>query len=249
MFNIFDNVVYDGTEDNIGDRERAYFVRGYVNRPNDSLSLLFQCAEHWAFVWHDKDNKVPHCHFIVRFKNNKTPSAMARWLRKIDNKQNWHFSALRDKYAAFDYLYHRDEKSIAEGKIRYNDVLTDDIAYFTRGGQSDRDNQAFYNDLVINKLSRADMAKKYGRDYLKNITKYEDARNLIIAENEIATNEQDSQLSGLYKLPSEYWSFQFAENFCRALIKTLKVQGIKFDNVDAACIDAAISNLCSDYFD
>lgn len=178
------NVAFEGKETEIADRERGYFIRGYVKRPNDDLTLLLQSCKHWAYVWHDKDDKEAHCHIIVYFANNKTPTALARILRKIDKVQNWHFSVLRDKYSAFDYLHHRDEKSVEAGKHRYPDgeVLTDDTAWFTRGGQSDRDNEAFYRDLIETPLSYAEMGRKYGRDYMKNYHAYDTFRKQVYYE-------------------------------------------------------------------
>lgn len=239
---IFKNVVFEGDEKNLAMRERAYFVRGYVKRPNENLSLLFQSTEHWAYVWHDKDEKEPHCHIIVRFRYNKTPTAFAKILLGIDNLQNWHFSALRDKYTAFDYLYHRDEKSIAENKTRYNDgdVLTDDIAYFTRGGQSSRDNLAFYNDLIENNLSHIEMARKYGRDYLKNIARYDEAKKTILDELKPKTDDKECYF------PAEYATPLFLENLCYFLLTELKQRGLRV-NIDPLEIDTVIQNLTKNY--
>lgn len=246
LIKIFKNVVFEGDEKTLSSRERAYFVRGYVNRPNDSLSLLFQSAEHWAFVWHDKDDKTPHCHFIVRFKYNKTPSAFARILRGIDPVQNWHFSALRDKYSAFDYLHHRDEKSIEQGKARYNEgeVLTDDIAYFTRGGQGARDNLAFYNDLVENNLSHVEMARKYGRDYLKNMARYDEAKEILQSELNPKPNDTPE---GLQAIPAEYFPKSLAEEMLYSFVKQLKVHGQKF-SIEEFEVDAIIQDLTKQYF-
>lgn len=246
LTHIYPNVAFEGDQTALGERERAYFVRGYVNRPNEKLSLLFQSAEHWAYVWHDKDDKAPHCHFIVRFKYNKTPTAFARILRGIDPKQNWHFSALRDKYHAFDYLHHRDEKSIEQSKAHYSEgeVLTDDIAYFTRGGQSSRDNQAFYLDLVEHNLSHVEMAKKYGRDYLKNLARYDEAKEILQAEINPPFHEP---LEGLQAIPAEYFPKSLAEEMLYSFVKQLKVHGQRF-SIEEFEIDTIIQDLTKQYF-
>lgn len=185
VIDVLDRVCFEGSNDQLASRERSFFVRGYVSH-KDLLSL-FSSADHYAYVWHDRDNKEPHCHFIIRYMYNKTPTAFAKLLKGVNANQNWYFSCTRDKYCAFDYLLHRDQSSIEKGKFRYSesDIICDDINYFTRGGYealADLKTQAFYNDLVINQLPRHEMALKYGRDYIKNIRSYEESRKLIMQD-------------------------------------------------------------------
>lgn len=244
------NVCFEGNTDDLKERAYAYFIRGYVKPiENELLTLLLQSAKHWAYVWHDKDDKAPHCHIIVIFQYNKTPTAMAKELCRIDNTQNWHFSILHDRYHAFDYLYHRDVKSIELGKYPYtdSDVMTEDISFFTRGGQSARDNLAFYNDLVENNFSHVEMARKYGRDYLKNIAKYDKAKAIL--QREISQGNEDTSFEGLNALTPSYWGEPLATDMLLTFVNKLKTLGIKFEGYTSIDIDRIIRDTCTLYFE
>lgn len=241
------NVCFEGTDDDLKERAYAYFIRGYVKpTENELLQLMLQGASHWAYVWHDKDDKAPHCHIILIFKYNRTPTALAKELCRIDNKQNWHFSILHDKYHAFDYLHHRDVKSVESGKYLYpeREVFTEDVAFFTRGGSHARDSLAFYNDLVENNLSRVEMARKYGRDYLKNIAKYDEAKEILQRE---IHNSNEPNFEGINALPCSYWSEPLATDLCLSLIVALKNNDVKFNHLSNDDIDRIIRDTCTMY--
>ena len=81
-------------------------------------------------------------------------------------------------FRAFEYLVHKNDPD----KIQYqlSDVVTDDLPFWQTLVSSKPDNGEFVVDLA--NLSPLEMAVKYGRDYIKNYSKYADFKRLFLSE-------------------------------------------------------------------
>ena len=85
---------------------------------------------------------------------------------------------------AYEYLWHKNEID----KYIYNKEIVkyDDENFWSKVEQEEREdtqkNEEFVDDLLSNEYDRVEMAKKYGRDYIKNLKNYEYFRNQIIFE-------------------------------------------------------------------
>ena len=125
---------------------------------------------HISYILHDKDIdnsgnlKQPHYHFNVRYKN---PVTYERAYSDIKSfvEGNLFCEVCRDLSLAYSYLTHKNDKD----KYQYSD---DDI---TKIGDYIpqtfiNDNDEFLFDLFS--LHPLDMARKYGRDFIKNYSSY-----------------------------------------------------------------------------
>lgn len=197
---ITDKVIFKGSQEEfINGRFRAFFVCSYAT--HEQLRDLFVYCEKFAFITHDKDvkedgsPKMTHCHFIIRYRDALTPSAFGKKIARLASSEQTEFSPLGDKYCAIDYMLHRDSKSAELGKHLYKDtdILTDDLAYFFRTKEEEKakhNNEEFFNDLLDGNLSKREMALKYGRDYAKNLVRYDQFAKEVAREEYVATLPQ-----------------------------------------------------------
>lgn len=181
-----EKVLFEGSKKEFGSQQRGFFVRTYL--PTDKLIEFFQYADHYAIIEHDKDEGTTHRHFIVRFKN---PVNVGGFCKKLNNPDEQSYvRVLHDKYSAFDYLLHRDEKSVAAGKYRYDEkqVLTDDYSYWQRSTlqeQKQANDKQFLDDLLAPKINLRYMGETYGRDFMKNMSKYLDYRKAVLYDEDM----------------------------------------------------------------
>lgn len=173
------------------ERVRGFALELYAN-PSHWGSLLEE-AEHYAYIFHDKDVKedgslkTPHYHVLVRFPNAKTKTAV-RKLTEIDKlieDTTINYQRLVNPKAMYQYLMHNTKEAIKAKKTRYDEecIFCDNRTYWndvTSFGTND--NETFIEDLLNKEFSARDMAVKYGRDYIRNYSRYEAFADTIRAE-------------------------------------------------------------------
>lgn len=147
------------------------------------LKPLLEKARAWAYILHDKDDgKAPHFHAVVTFATEKS----FKWVREqVKSEQNTFTEAIKGELSdVIDYFTH---KGITE-KYHYND---DDIKYHNRdywkrrlnnGDDEENKNELFLDDLLSANYSAEGMARKYGRDFIKNFKSYNTFREVVFEE-------------------------------------------------------------------
>ena len=185
---------YDEQSKYVGDYDR---LRGFaleLYASPEHWGTLLDEAEHFAYIFHDRDKKedgtlkTPHYHVLIRFKNAKTKSAV-RKLTNLDNlteNTTLNFQKLIDTKGAFSYLTHTTKKAIVDGKTVYalDEVTCDKLSYWQDvSSAGTTENEDFIADLCYNRLSRKELAIKYGRDYMKNMARYDDFREQVLFQD------------------------------------------------------------------
>lgn len=145
----------------------------------DDFKPLLEKSLHYAYIYHDKDNNEPHYHILVTFSQHISLSAIKKL---IDSNQNTLGQPLKDNLAMFEYLTHENlsetEKEIYSTESR----ICDNLAFWTSATvDKDQENEQFIDDLL--NLSAYEMAKKYGRDYIRNYERYKLFRAVLIDES------------------------------------------------------------------
>lgn len=168
--------------------ERGYSFKCISYLSKDELIRKLSCdaVSHWAIGYHDKDvneegkPKEPHYHIVVIFKKNKSIDACRDYFQR-DTEQNTLAKFSEDKVHDFRYLRHLDDKD----KYQYGEdaVTTDGTKYWSRldietSGTPSIDE--FVDDLLSSNLDLEQMARKYGKDYMKNFDKYNDFRSKVL---------------------------------------------------------------------
>lgn len=141
-------------------------------------------VRNYALIKHqpEADKKAVHWHIIVRCEN-KTTWTMWNEREFLENVIIAPAVYRAGAYKMYEYLIHKNNPEKIQYK--YEDIVSDDKQYWeslkTVGSStrccSSGDNLSFLDDLL--NLSPFDMAVKYGRDYIKNYTKYRDFREII----------------------------------------------------------------------
>lgn len=136
----------------------------------DEFQLLLEKCTHYAYIYHDKDDNENHYHVICVFQNQRTLSAIKRDINSTQNTLGQKVNSLSDM---FHYLTHDEE----EGKEIYpiENVVCDDLYYWTHLDNVKDDSADIEQmiDDIINGVHYRILARKYGRDYVKNHVVYE----------------------------------------------------------------------------
>lgn len=178
IYKLFNNVVTDNIDlyskfsKNKYYRVTSLFIRTYSELDTIRAFLRDTQASHFAYIYHDKDLtedgnlKEPHYHVIIHWDFQVAVYA----LRKYFVEQQTFIQPVFNKRSSFAYLTHANSPE----KTRYNDVdvVTNDYNFytFTQSEKKENDNLTFLDDL--NNLTLRDMAIKYGRDFMRNHSRY-----------------------------------------------------------------------------
>lgn len=145
----------------------------------DELFDLFQACTHYAYIRHNKDTTDCHFHIIAYFTIPKTVSAVRKLVK---SSQNTFSQKVKQVDGILTYLTHED---VSEEKFVYSkdDIVYDDKSYWDErladGDVEKHPNDMFVDDLLADDLDLEFMARKYGRDFMKNYKNYLDFRSQV----------------------------------------------------------------------
>lgn len=185
------------------DQVKLAFLECY--RPLDEVKLFCQSfCDYYAYILHDKDTKedgtlkTPHVHVLCHFNERPRFSSVKNTLANNDTKDTTVLGqTVMSKHLAFQYLTHSNDKS----KYQYplDEVVCNDYSFFQSSTQVELEakNDEFLDNLLT--LKPLEMARIYGRDYMKNFKQYNDFRNMLL--NEI---EREAEIQEAHDLGIEY---------------------------------------------
>lgn len=182
-------------------KSRIYNAKVVTYATPQEFAPLLAEAEHWVYICHDKDvytadearssgndvvegdPKPTHFHILLKFATAKTFSAIRKYVR---SEQNTFVQPSVDPVGDYDYLTHDN----APNKYQYDksSLVSACLVYWEqRANLHQNDEQDdFVTDLLDGRLSRRQMAHKYGRDYMRNFSQYEAFRLAVIHEESYA---------------------------------------------------------------
>ena len=160
-----------------------------------------------CYIVHDKEeDRDTHIHFLVTLSESMQMQRVAGWFKKCKDTKgeicNTFCEELLSKDAMEEYITHSgkfaqkgkhqyDENEIkvlegiqdARGHIKGKQDLARERAERKEQHQQETEeqNETFLNDLIARKPHR-EMAKKYGRDYMKNHKAYAEFAGLVVLE-------------------------------------------------------------------
>lgn len=169
--------------------ERLYdhSLISYVSEEKIKAVLLLHSRQiaHYAYIFHDKDESVPHWHIcLVLSTGNACPAQrVKKWFA---DEQNTLVEPMIDRGAMFTYLTHKDDKSIMSGKADYSidSIRCDNLEWWTSKVDKPQgvDRSVQIIDDIINKVPFRQMCLKYGRDFVINYERYKQMAHLIRSE-------------------------------------------------------------------
>lgn len=173
------------------DNTKAYsFMFVHYGNP---LHLLDNVSniKHCISILHNKDTKpgslekaAPHFHTILTFENARALSAMRKICKslRLCTGSTFLVKSCHSLAQATSYIFHQTEECLNDpNKYAYvfADAICDNDAYWLKifNGSREGENQEFVRDLLI--LKPIQLAYKYGKDYIRNCSRYCDFRDLI----------------------------------------------------------------------
>lgn len=158
-------------------QSKDFFIETYASEEEIQLWLCsnYKRIEHYAYITHDKDvkedgtPKVAHIHLLARYCKKQRLGTVYNSLEKVLT-QNYNAEIAKDVHDCYDYLTHKqhpEKAQYAEEDIQQNDT------YFA-SAETDKGQKVL--DLLHDLDKGTDlwtMARKYGRDFVLNYTKYE----------------------------------------------------------------------------
>lgn len=167
--------------------EQRHYTHSIVSYASlDELRRLLEQARAWAYIKHDKDvdetgrSRAEHFHVIATFSEKKS----FKWVRnQVVSTQNTFSEAVHGEVSdVLDYFTHKSNPE----KYQYNaeNIVYSDVEYWERrthncGTSKEDANEAFVDDLLSDNYNAVEMARKYGRDFIKNIKNYEYFRGMV----------------------------------------------------------------------
>lgn len=161
------------------------------------------------YIHHDKDTKedgtpkIPHSHILLELKAPRLMSDVAKWFKKcVDDKGELvttRYKEILNTASADDYLTHSGDSKGEAGKYQYERTQVRELQgnledFRSKPTRTDRLNEAqaskdekadevegLLNDIVRG-LPMREMARKYGRDYIKNRKAYTEYAGLMALE-------------------------------------------------------------------
>lgn len=158
-------------------RARQFFIRTYL-KPEE-FEPITKAAKNWAYILHDKDGVEPHYHIIAVFKNARTEDGIRAI---IPSTQQTRIEIIKNGIkACYRYLTHEDNPE----KHHYtkDEIQSNGKGYFEEDKAENETAEQMLED-ILQGLSLRELARRYGRDFMKNWRKYiEFARAVMVQED------------------------------------------------------------------
>lgn len=138
----------------------------------------------YAYIVHDKDKAPPHIHIFMCFGSDRRGTDILKWFDNlIDEKGqliNTRFETVKSSESLLDYLTHKNEAD----KVHYSET---DIVYSSEQArekllEDTADNGFGALDEMLNEIPLREIARKYGKDFIRNYYSYKALKNDIIDE-------------------------------------------------------------------
>ena len=142
------------------------------------------CIRDSAYIVHNKDDAPPHIHIFMCFGSDRRGTDILKWFDNlIDEKGqliNTRFEAVKSSESLLDYLTHKNEAD----KFQYSEA---DIIYSSEQArekllEDTTDNGFGALDEMLNGIPLREIARRYGKDFIRNYYSYKALKNDIIDE-------------------------------------------------------------------
>lgn len=156
--------------------ERFYRWSLVTYASENELSDLKEKCLHYAYIFHDNDSVTPHIHFLATFQQQ---ISLSRIKSIISSEQNTLGQRLFSNTAMYSYLTHENLSESEKAVYDSDRIVCDSLDFWTSTcSTKEEENESFITDLI--NLSPYEMAIKYGRDFIKNFSRYQEFKDILI---------------------------------------------------------------------
>jgi hypothetical protein len=155
-----------------------------------------------SYIFHDKETAEPHYHIALELKRSRKGQAIIRWFKGLKDSKGELANTFGEEVISVsglhDYFTHSDEISIKEGKHQYTEEdikviegIPNAWDYVTAWEKAEAQAEAKEQkadeveqmlDDIINEVPAREMARKYGRDFMKNASQYRKFASEVVLE-------------------------------------------------------------------
>lgn len=158
-------------------RARQFFIRTYL-KPEE-FEPITKAAKNWAYILHDKDGGEQHYHIIAVFKNARTEDGIRAI---IPNTQQTRIEIVKNGIeACYRYLTHEDNPE--KHNYSKDEIQSNGKGYFEEN-RADNETAEQIIDDILQGLSLRELARRYGRDFMKNWRKYIEFARAVMAQED-----------------------------------------------------------------
>lgn len=154
-------------------RERNFNLVTYVSKMFiETVLVQHECKAN--YIWHDKDDEVPHWHICLRLKNATTASAVLKWFKDGCNDdgviQNTLIEYCNNVPASLRYLIHLDNPDkhqySPDEVFHWGNGAIQDFYDAISSGNPELDSATRSVLFIRNGGTVSDACLKFGRDFI-----------------------------------------------------------------------------------
>lgn len=177
-----------------GYRSRQWSLVTYASV--DEFVKLCEQAEHYAYIYHDKDGVAAHYHVLLVFKN---PRALKGLQDVIGSDQNTFGEPVKSSLEEM-YKYLTHERETDKVIYSHDDLHVDSFGFWDGLTAEEGSVTDAMIDDILSGIKLRLLARRYGRDFMKNHKYYIAFAQLVAA--------QESGIIQPYEQAADYRSFR-----------------------------------------
>ena len=164
---------------NSSKKVRAFSIITYCSKVQvgEVIGSHYRSIRSYAYIFHDKDETVPHFHVVFRTFDAWSIPQIEKWFKGfVDEKGdpiNTFVQRAGDLYALHEYLTHSDAASKDEGKYQYSpsDIISNGL--FDLVPKKDAVDDTFEMlEHMLNGASTKWMVRRYGRAFVYHYSQF-----------------------------------------------------------------------------
>ncbi len=151
--------------------------------------------EAYAFIEHNKEKGEIHNHIFIKFNTDRKGTDILKWFENAtdykDERANTRFETVKSNIGILNYLTHKNQPD----KFQYDEseiVFSDENAREKLLEEIERDNGYNALDDLLKGTPIRDIARKYGRDFIRYYNSYKMiATDIKVQEREIEQRKKE----------------------------------------------------------
>lgn len=202
-----------------------------------------------SWILHDKDDKVPHTHLVILSDRSRRLKDYIGWFKGLTDTEGKTINTMAkicgSTSATKKYFTHSDEESKQKGKHQYSDEdirilegegytsvweykTQTDIAFEAEQKQkaTEDNNESLLDDIIAGKPMR-EMARKYGRDFIKNYRSYRAFASEVVLEE---TGDIDQAMKLQRSAIEDYTATREKDAYCQGIRHAVDLCMERIDN-------------------
>lgn len=160
-------------------KARAFSIITYCSKQQvaEIIGAHNSSIRAYAYIYHDKDETVPHFHVVIRTFDAWTIMQIEKWWKGYVDTKGEEINTLvqraNDLYALHEYITHSDAESKAMGKFQYspNEIVSNGLFDLVPKKDAVDDTYEMLTHM-LNGASTKWMVRRYGRAFVYHYSQF-----------------------------------------------------------------------------